>query len=96
MAGHETSSTALAWCLFALTQAPRVQNKLRRELLTISTNAPSLEELATLPYLDAVVRETLRVYGPLATTLRVALRDDVLPVSKPFEDRYGRLRNEIR
>ncbi|KZV68237.1 cytochrome P450 [Peniophora sp. CONT] len=97
IAGHETSSTALAWCLYAISQAPEVQEKLRRELLAMGTDVtPSLDELAALPYLDAVVRETLRVYGPLTTTLRAASRDDVLPISKPFKDSSGKIRTEIR
>ncbi|KZV67414.1 cytochrome P450 [Peniophora sp. CONT] len=96
VAGHETSSTALSWCLFALTQAPHVQDKLRRELLAVSTDTPSLEELASLPYLDAVIHETMRMYAPLATTLRVASHDDVLPVSQPFKDKNGKPQNEIR
>jgi len=29
VAGHETTSTATTWALFALTQAPEVQTKLR-------------------------------------------------------------------
>lgn len=96
VAGHETSSTALSWCLFALTQATHVQDKLRREILAVSTDTPSLEELASLPYLDAVIHETMRMYAPLATTLRVASHDDVLPVSQPFKDKNGKLQNEIR
>ena len=95
-AGHETTSTALTWCLFALTGAPQVQAKLRRELLGVSSEYPSPEELSALPYLDAVVRETLRLYPSVTTALRVAMHDDVLPVSQPFKDKYGRLQLEIR
>ncbi|KAI0751623.1 cytochrome P450 [Daedaleopsis nitida] len=55
-----------------------------------------MEELADLPYLDAVIRETLRIYAPVTTSLRVAIQDDVLPVSKPFVDRKGNVQHEIR
>ncbi|VDC03529.1 unnamed protein product [Peniophora sp. CBMAI 1063] len=96
VAGHETSSGALAWCLHALAEAPSVQEKLRRELTGVHHDVPSFDELAKLPYLDAVIRETMRVYGPLTTTLRMAVRDDVLPVSKPFKDIYGKMHDEIR
>lgn len=94
--GHETSSNALAWCLHALAEAPSVQGKLRCELLGVHHDVPCFDKLAKLPYLDAVVRETMRVYSPLTTTLRAAVRDDVLPVSKPFKDIYGKMHNEIR
>ncbi|OBZ66502.1 hypothetical protein A0H81_13684 [Grifola frondosa] len=76
VAGHETTSTATTWCLFALTQAPEVQRKLREELFTISTDTPSMDELMSLPYLDAVIRETLRVHAPVPATMRVATKDD--------------------
>ncbi len=87
---------AMTWTLYALSQAHEVQCKLREELLSITTASPTMDELAALPYLDAVVRESLRMYPPVATTLRMATRDDVLPVSEPVVDRYGKLQKEIR
>ena len=53
------------WCLFALTQAPEVQRKLREELLSVDTDKPDMDQLNSLPYLDAVCRETLRLYVQL-------------------------------
>ncbi|KAI0336186.1 cytochrome P450 [Cubamyces sp. BRFM 1775] len=96
VAGHETTSTAAAWCLFALTQSPDAQAKLREELLALNSECPSMDELASLPYLDCVVRETLRLHTPVAFTLRAADRDDVIPVSEPFVDRQGHVQREIR
>ena len=55
-----------------------------------------MDELNALSYLDCVVRESLRMFPPVATTLRAAGRDDVLPVSAPYVDRYGTAREEIR
>ncbi|KAI0742833.1 cytochrome P450 [Daedaleopsis nitida] len=96
VAGHETTSSATTWCLFALTQAPEVQKKLRAELLAVETDTPSMDELSELPYLDAVVRETLRVHAPVPTTIRVAMKDDVIPVAESFVDRYGQVQDGIR
>ncbi|KAI9059130.1 cytochrome P450 [Trametes sanguinea] len=96
MAGHETTSIALSWALFALSKNPSIQHKLREELLAVPTDTPSMEELSALPYLDMVVRETLRLHAPVAMRMREAKRDDVIPVSEPFTDRYGRVQNEIR
>ena len=48
-----------------------------------------------LPYLDAVLRETLRVHPPVPSTLRFAMKDDVFPVEKPYTDRYGVVRDTI-
>ncbi|OSD00668.1 cytochrome P450 [Trametes coccinea BRFM310] len=96
VAGHETTSVATTWCLYALTQAPEVQKKLRDELLTLDTDMPTMDELNSLPYLDAVVRETLRIHAPVPTTLRVAMKDDVIPISEPFVDRFGQVQDSIR
>ncbi|KAI0634036.1 cytochrome P450 [Trametes polyzona] len=95
-AGHDTTSTATTWCLFALSQASEVQAKLRDELLTVETDTPTMDELNGLPYLDAVVRETLRLHAPVPVTLRVANKADVIPVSEPFVDRFGQVQDSIK
>jgi cytochrome P450 len=104
-AGHETSASALTWCLYALARSPRAQSTLRAHLLSIplstSTNTlpeePSLEDhISRLPYLDYVVREALRVHAPVTTTMRVCARDrDEIPVERSFVDREGNVRNVI-
>jgi len=96
IAGHETTSNATTWALFALTQAPEVQTKLREELLSVSTDAPTMDELQALPYLDFVVRETLRLHAPVASTVRMATKDDVIPVQTPYTDRYGNVKDHIK
>ncbi|KIK36433.1 hypothetical protein CY34DRAFT_16395 [Suillus luteus UH-Slu-Lm8-n1] len=48
-----------------------------------------MDELVELSYLDAVVRETLRLHAPVPSTVRVAMKDDILPVDTPFTDKYG-------
>jgi cytochrome P450 len=95
VAGHETTSTAVTWALYAMAQAPEVQTKLRDELLSVDTDTPSMDELMGLPYLDAVLKESLRVHPPVPITSRFAMKDDVLPVEKPYTDRYGVVRDTI-
>jgi cytochrome P450 len=95
-AHSSSTSTATTWALFALTQTPDVQTKLRSELLTISTDNPSMDELSALPYLDAVVRETLRIHSPVPSSVRVAMEDDVIPVNTPFVDKTGQTQHGIK
>ncbi|KAI0357855.1 cytochrome P450 [Trametes cingulata] len=96
VAGHETTSTGTTWCLYALTQAPDVQKKLREELLTVETDTPTMDELMALPYLDMVVRESLRLYAPVPSTMRVATKDDIIPLDTPFVDRDGKVQDHVK
>ncbi|KAE9397676.1 cytochrome P450 [Gymnopus androsaceus JB14] len=89
VAGHETTSTATTWALYALTQHKEIQRKLREELLQVPTESPTMDILNSLPYLDAVVRETLRVHAPVPSTGRVAMKNDILPLATPFTDKNG-------
>lgn len=84
------------WALFALTQAPEVQSKLRAELFTLDTETPTMDQLSSLPYLDMVVRETLRIHAPVPSVFREATEDDFIPVAEPFVDRYGKVQEGIR
>jgi cytochrome P450 len=57
--------------------------------MTVSTDNPTMEELNALPYLENVVRETLRVHTPLVSVRRTAMVDDVLQLSIPYTDPKG-------
>jgi len=102
--GHETSSSALTWTLYALSRAPRIQTKLRDSLLSLNISSsdssiptPSdIQRILSHPYLDACVRESLRLYAPVTSTMRVAAHADVVPVSQPFQDTAGAVQDHIR
>ncbi|KAJ7039575.1 cytochrome P450 [Mycena alexandri] len=95
LAGHETTSTASAWALHALSVNREAQTKLREELLTVTSDTPTMDELNNLVYLEWVVRETMRVHSPLVFTGRMAMEDDVLPLSKPYIDPNGGVHNSL-
>ena len=74
LAGMDTTSNALSRILHLLAQNSSVQDKLRSELQTATAGGTAdldYDGLMNLPYLDAVCRETLRVYAPVSTTGRV-------------------------
>ncbi|KAJ7144224.1 cytochrome P450 [Mycena epipterygia] len=89
VAGHETTSTATTWALYALARYPDVQATLRTELLSMGTENPSLDALNALPYLDKVVREVMRVHAPVVFTSRTAMQDDIIPFGTPYTDTLG-------
>ena len=62
----DTTSNALSRILHLLAQNPSVQDKLRGELNAATAGGTAdldYDGLMNLPYLDAVCRETLRVYA---------------------------------
>jgi hypothetical protein len=79
-----------------MTKAPEIQMKLQEELLSVDAETLSMDELMALPYLDAVVRETLRVHPPVPNSVRIAMKDDVLPIEKPYTDKNGVVHKSIR
>ncbi|HVY48065.1 MAG TPA: cytochrome P450 [Minicystis sp.] len=69
VAGHETTATALCWSLDAIAHAPRVQERLHDEI----DRAP--DGWARAPYLDATVREVLRLFPVVPAVGRRLSRD---------------------
>lgn len=82
-AGHESTSTALQWAVYALCKHANVQRRLRNEVRSL---LPSIDHEQTmtaglldlLPYLNAVCNEILRYYPPVRETDRVAVRDTMV------------------
>ncbi|CAF1011325.1 unnamed protein product [Rotaria sp. Silwood1] len=82
VAGFETTSTALAWFIHLLSKHPRVQQKIKAELMNDSKNQDlSLDRLDSLIYLDCVIKEVLRFCPPADGTNRTLTADDRLPMS---------------
>jgi len=78
-AGHETSSNALSWTLFVLTQHPRILADLCDELQgKLHGDAPTFEDLSELTLLDQVVKESLRLFPPAPMNHRITARDSEL------------------
>jgi cytochrome P450 len=78
VAGVETTATALSWFIHFVSKYPHVQTKLKAEL---GDNSFSMDRLDSLVYLDAVIREVLRLRSPSTGTVRTLLMDDRLPAT---------------
>ncbi len=64
-AGHETTAVALMWTWLLLGQEPAAAEQLYAEVDGVLGKEPvAFERLADLPYTEAVVKETLRLYPP--------------------------------
>lgn len=65
-AGTDTSATTVEWALMHLVKDQEIQERLYKEIVTrVGRNgAISEEDVEKMPYLDAVVRETLRRHPP--------------------------------
>ncbi|EIW77626.1 cytochrome P450 [Coniophora puteana RWD-64-598 SS2] len=97
IAGYVTTSTSLTWALIELAKNPDAQAKLRAELNQYGDEYPSYDDLVgdKLPYLDAVTHETLRLHPSVPELTRIAGTDDIIPLSAPITDAYGRTVDRI-
>jgi cytochrome P450 len=79
LAGHETTANALTWTFYLLSRHPEVERRVVQELATVlAGRAPTFEDVARLPYLRAVIDESMRLYPPVWMLSRAAIQDDVL------------------
>ena len=71
-AATDTTSSAMSHILSVLAQNPDEQSKLREEVTKAHKEYGDLDydKLQALPYLDAVCRETLRLYPPGSSVTR--------------------------
>lgn len=78
-AGHETTANALTWTLLLLTRHPEAEARLRDEARRVLADRPlTADDLPSLEYTSAVLRESLRLYSPAWIFARVAEEDDVI------------------
>ena len=76
-AGFESTSTALGWAFYAITQHPEVERRLHEEVdRVLGDDLPTAEVVEKLTYTDMVVRETLRLYPSFAMIPKDVQEDD--------------------
>ncbi|KAK4063479.1 uncharacterized protein Triagg1_9356 [Trichoderma aggressivum f. europaeum] len=79
LGGRDTSASTMSSLFWVLARRPDVLKKLREEIAELDGRKPTWEELKNLKYLNMVLKETLRLYAPVASNMRTAERDTVLP-----------------
>ena len=80
VAGHETTSNALTWTWYLLSQHPVVETRLHEELDgVLGSRPPALADLPHLPYTMQIIKESMRLYPPAwVVNVRRAATDTTL------------------
>jgi cytochrome P450 len=81
-AGHDTTAATMSYALWELAKSTKIQQRLRQEVDELFESLPDGEnpscmQLMQLRYLDAVLKETLRLHAP-AGVARTAIEDITL------------------
>ncbi|XP_044266787.1 probable cytochrome P450 6a23 [Tribolium madens] len=93
LAGFDTSSQTISYCIHSLAYNQDIQDKLRKEILDnmgSDFTKYTYDNIFKLPYLDQVFKETLRIYPVLGFLNRICVKpyqipgtDSVLDVGTP-------------
>jgi cytochrome P450 len=95
VAGRDTTAESLCWTFHLLHQHPRVvaalRDELRRAKLPIGGDQsepyiPTMDDVQALPYLEATIREGLRMYPPASFTVKHCIKDSWLPTDDKKHD----------
>ncbi|MGB7926245.1 MAG: cytochrome P450 [Pyrinomonadaceae bacterium] len=76
LAGHETTSNALTWTWYLLSQHPEVETKLHAEIdAVLGSRLPQADDVPRLRYTEMVLAESMRLYPPAWALGRLAIND---------------------
>ena len=81
LGGTETVATMMTKMFYCLATNPKIQDKLCEELqgyLSDHDGQVNKDELASLPLLDAVINETMRLFPPITQHQRICTKDCVV------------------
>ncbi|KAJ4132433.1 hypothetical protein NW754_015249 [Fusarium falciforme] len=83
-AGSSTTSHTAAFACWLLTRHPDAQDRLRRELFERYPDPDdiNIREMMDLPYLDGVIRETMRLYPMIPGPLERYLGEEIVVADK--------------
>ena len=76
LAGHETTAVALSWALYLLSRNAGAEEKLREEVdRVLADRLPCVSDLPSLPFIESVIKETMRLYPPAWSVARTAINE---------------------
>ncbi|KAJ7643102.1 cytochrome P450 [Mycena polygramma] len=92
-AGQDTTAITLSFALDGLAKDPQFQAELRREVCEAYTESEESDgdmPYERMPLLNALIKETLRLYPAVSLSNQVAVEDTVLPLTHGITSRSGK------
>ncbi|XP_077422877.1 sterol 26-hydroxylase, mitochondrial isoform X2 [Vanacampus margaritifer] len=80
LGGVDTTSNTLSWALYHLARDSQAQDRLYSEVNAVCADKrqPSMDDLKGMPYLKAVIKETLRLYPVVPGNGRFVTENEVI------------------
>ncbi|XP_032424654.1 sterol 26-hydroxylase, mitochondrial-like isoform X2 [Xiphophorus hellerii] len=91
LAGVDTTSNTLTWALYQLSRNPETQNRLYEEVSSLvpADRIPSAAEVTAMPFLRAVIKETLRMYPVVPMNARIITEKPISVGGYQFPKKTG-------
>nr|BAK20187.1 cytochrome P450 [Postia placenta] len=101
-AGSETTTSTMSCALLELARHPEYQDRLRAEIRVVEKSIRArggggltAAHADAMPYLQAFLKEVVRVHPAVPYMYRRPVRDEVLPLSTPITTRSGKVISEV-
>ncbi|KAJ4486289.1 cytochrome P450 [Lentinula aciculospora] len=88
LAGHETTASTTSWILYELGKSIKDQSRIYEEIREMrdrigASGEPTASDYDSMPFFNAVIKESLRLHPIVPALIRQAASDDVIPLEFP-------------
>jgi len=93
LAGHSTSALTLGWYLWEISKHPEAQDRVRAEIAATRAKSGGRElstaDLDSMTFMQATLKESMRLHPIVYWFPREAKHDDVIPLAFPITTKPG-------